>query len=187
MGGMSCYNVETFLRNMTTQEIEKYLEALNDELTQMGVKGEICLYGGAVMCLVYQARPSTKDIDAVFQPAGKMREAAERVAQTYGLRPDWLNDAVKGFVVEHPQRVHFNFPALKVYAPEPDYLLAMKTLASRVESTDKQDILFLIKLLNLKTADEVFVILEKYYPKQQIRPATQFFVEELFEQTDQSE
>jgi hypothetical protein len=75
---------------------------------------------------------------------------------------------------------------LKVYAPEPDYLLAMKTLASRVESTDKKDILFLIDLLDLKTADEVFAILEKYYPRQQIKPATQFFVEELFEQIDQS-
>lgn len=65
--------------------------------------------------------------------------------------------------------------------------MAMKTLASRVESTDKQDILFLIKLLDLKTADEVFAILEKYYPRQQIKPATQFFIEEMFEQIDQSE
>jgi hypothetical protein len=74
---------------MTTQEIEKYLEALNGELDRMGVKGEICLYGGAVMCLVYQARPSTKDVDAVFQPSAQMRQAAERVAQAYGLRSDW--------------------------------------------------------------------------------------------------
>jgi len=99
---------------MTMQEIEKYLEALNKELAQMGVIGEICLYGGAVMRLVYQARPSTKDVDAVFQHATQMREAAERVAQAYDLRPDWLNDAVKGFVVKRPQRSLFNFPALKV-------------------------------------------------------------------------
>jgi hypothetical protein len=102
---------------MTTQEIEKYLEALNDELDRTGVKGEICLYGGAVMCLVFQARPSTKDVDAVFQPATQMREAAERVAQAYGLRSDWPQRRGQGFVVERPQRALFNLPALKVYAP----------------------------------------------------------------------
>jgi len=37
---------------LTAQEIEKYLEALNVELDRMGVKVEICQYGGAVMCLV---------------------------------------------------------------------------------------------------------------------------------------
>ena len=42
---------------MTKQEIESYLEQLNDELESISVKGEICLYGGAVMCLVYNARP----------------------------------------------------------------------------------------------------------------------------------
>ena len=29
--------------------------------------------------------------------------------------------------------------------------------------------------------NEVFSILEKYYPRRQIKPATQFFIEELFE------
>jgi hypothetical protein len=169
---------------MTTQEIEQYLSELSGELGALGVKGEICLYGGAVMCLVYQARPSTKDVDAVFQPTSQMRAAAERVAQAHGLRDDWLNDAVKGYVVEHPQRILFDFPALKVYVPEPDYLLAMKTLAARVDTADKGDILFLIELLKLHSADEVLVILEKYYPRQQIKPATQFFVEELFEERE---
>jgi len=70
---------------------------------------------------------------------------------------------------------------LKAYVPEPDYLLAMKTLAARVEGTDKHDIQFLIKLMGLTSAEEVFSILETYYPHQQIKPATQYFLEELFE------
>jgi hypothetical protein len=48
-------------------------------------------------------------------------------------------------------------------------------------TTDRQDIEFLIKLLGLTQAAQVFAILEKYYPRQQIRAATQFFVEEIFE------
>jgi len=40
---------------------------------------------------------------------------------------------------------------LKVYVPEPDYLLSMKALAARVDSTDKQDVIFLIEKLGLKT------------------------------------
>ena len=95
---------------------------------------------------------------------------------------DWLNDAVKGFVVQHPQRIFLDASHLKVYVPEPDYLLAMKTLAARVDTTDRKDIEFLIHALKLSRPEEVFAILEKYYPRQQIRPATQFFVEELFEQ-----
>jgi len=53
---------------MTKSQIKTALEKLNDELLLLDVKGEICLYGGAVMCLVYDARPNTKDVDAVFKP-----------------------------------------------------------------------------------------------------------------------
>lgn len=133
------------------------------------------------MCLVYDARPATRDVDAVFKPTQVIRQAIKRVAQANDLREDWLNDAVKGYVVPHSQRILFDLSNLKIYVPEPDYLLAMKVLAARVEATDKADVEFLIKLLGLGTADDVFSILEKYYPREQIKPATQFFVEEIFQ------
>ncbi len=34
---------------MDKNQIQKCLEELNDELQLMDVKGEVCLYGGAVM------------------------------------------------------------------------------------------------------------------------------------------
>lgn len=166
---------------MNKDQIKKYLDELNEVLRSVGVKGEICLYGGAVMCLVYDARPATRDVDAVFKPTQVIRQAIKRVAQANDLREDWLNDAVKGYVVPHSQRILFDLSNLKIYVPEPDYLLAMKVLAARVEATDKADVEFLIKLLGLKGADDVFSILEKYYPREQIKPATQFFVEEIFQ------
>ena len=167
---------------MDKDAILQYLQELDQELAALGVIGEVCLYGGAVMCLVYEARPSTKDVDAIFQPMQQMREAIARVAANHNLRDDWLNDAVKGFVVHHPQRIFLDASHLKVYVPEPDYLLAMKTLAARVDTTDRQDIQFLIKTLGLTQPEQVFAILEKYYPRQQVKTATQYFVEELFEQ-----
>jgi hypothetical protein len=165
---------------MTKQEIKDYLEQLNERLKSTDIKGEICLYGGAVMCLVYNARPSTKDVDAIFEPVQKLREAISEVARANNLNEDWLNDSVKGFVVNHNQQIFFNWPNLKIYIPEPDYLLAMKALASRVDTRDKDDIQFLINKMEITTAKDVFKILEKYYPKEQIKPATQFFIEELF-------
>jgi hypothetical protein len=166
----------------TADEIKQLLSELSDVLGTMGVKGEICLYGGAVMCIVFDARPNTKDVDAIFKPTEQIREAAKRVAEVHNLKGDWLNDAVKGFIVQHPQEPLLNFPSLEVFIPRPDYLLAMKAIAARVETSDPDDVRLLIKLLNLKSANEVFAILEHYYPRQQIKPATQYFIEELFEQ-----
>ena len=133
------------------------------------------------MCLVFDARPSTKDVDAVFKPAGEIRASAEQISREFGIRRDWLNDAVKGFLVEHPSTLFFDWPNLKVYHPEPDYLLAMKALASRVDTADAGDIRFLIKKLSIKSPAALFDLIESYYPKNRIKPATQFFIEELFD------
>lgn len=159
---------------LSKHDIENHLRELNDELAHTETKGEICLYGGAVMCLAFDARPSTKDVDAVFKPSSEIRAAAARIAARHGLRSDWLNDAVKGFVVNHKQNLYVQLSHLSVYLPDAHYLLAMKTLAARVDTTDKDDILLLVDKLNITSADEVFAVVESYYPHNRIKPATRF-------------
>lgn len=166
---------------METGEIKQYLSELNDELCAIDVKGEICMYGGAVMCLAYNARPATKDVDAVFEPIKQIRTAAGRIAEAHGLEKDWLNNAVKMFLVPHDRDVLLDLSHLKVYIPTPDYLLAMKALAARANTNDRRDIEFLVAKLKLTDAPEAIAIVEKYYPHKQIKPATQFVLEEIFE------
>ncbi|MCG2829813.1 MAG: DUF6036 family nucleotidyltransferase [Desulfobacteraceae bacterium] len=167
---------------MLRDEILKYLHALNEKLQRRNVKGEICLYGGAVMCLVYDARPSTKDVDAIFQPSKIIREMAKEIANEYELVNDWLNDGVKGFLVEHPRKVFLNLSHLVVMVADPEYMLAMKSLSARIDGTDSKDIEFLINKLKITTVDEVFKIIDKYYPRRIVKPATQFFLEEVFDE-----
>ena len=171
---------------MLKEEILKYLNLLNDKLKERDVKGEISLYGGVVMCLVYDARPSTKDVDAVFHPANIIRIAAREIADQFDLADDWLNDSVKGFIVDHTKKVYLNLSNLTIMVADAEYMLAMKSLAARVDTIDKKDIEFLIKELNITDVNEVITIVEKYYPHRLIKPATQFFLEELFDEIQNS-
>lgn len=166
---------------VTAEEIEKYLGELNDELSAVAVKGEICLYGGAVMCLAFKARPATKDVGAIFEPVKEIRAAAARVGERYDLPIGWLNFGVKMFVVQHPKQILFDFPNLKVFLPEADYLLAMKVLAARADTSDTDDIEFLLDKLNLTATDEVLKVVREFYPQKTVKPETVFLLEELLE------
>lgn len=83
---------------MDEATIRSALGALSDELGRRKVQGELCLLGGTTMVLAFHARQSTKDVDAIFQPASAIRAAAEAVRESLQLPDDWLNDAAKGFV-----------------------------------------------------------------------------------------
>ena len=166
---------------MTSAEIEQYLSEINNELAAKDVIGEICIYGGAAMCLAFKARPATKDVDAIFEPVKTIRGVINKIAEKYGLNEGWLNFAVKMFVVEHERKILFDFPNLKVFVPSADYLLAMKVLAMRAESFDAEDVEFLIKHLNLKNFDEVLDIVAEYYPKKDVKSESKFQLEEIFE------
>lgn len=166
---------------LSREQILDLLRALDVELRAASAKGEICLYGGTVMCLVYHSRPATRDVDAVFEPTRAIREACSKIAAERGLPEDWLNDAVKGFLVDRARSTYLELENLRVLVPEPDYLLAMKALAARFDTSDRDDVAFLIEKLALKSATEVFDILERYYHPDQIRPATRFFIEEIFD------
>ena len=155
---------------------------LSAELAKGGVVGELNVVGGTAMVLAFNARGSTKDVDAIFEPSSEMRSAALVVAQDLGLPPDWLNDAAKGF--EQLQTVEWS--NLRVQAPTAEYMLAMKVLAARAgiggERGDSQDIAFLIRLLGLTKGDEVMEIVGRYYDPSRILPRSIYLVEEILEE-----
>lgn len=168
---------------LTEKEILSLFDELNQRLEAAGIRGEIGIVGGAAMCLAYKARGSTKDVDAVFEPAGKIREIAAAIAKDRGISEDWLNDAVKGFMTPGFERsVIIDQSHLQIWTPEPRYLLAMKCVSARFDTHDGDDIRFLIRLLGLKTPEEVFSIIERYYPRKRVPPKTTYFIEEIFEE-----
>lgn len=165
---------------MTAQEITQYLTELNDELRLINIKGEVALYGGAVMCLAFKTREATKDVDAIFEPVREIRNASHRIAERHDLKLDWLNLAVRMFVVEHKRQLLFDLPNLIVTVPEADYLLAMKVIALRPDTEDENDAIFLVEHLGLAQASEVLEIVRNYYPRKEIKAETIVWIEELF-------
>ena len=167
---------------LDTELIHNLFEALNYELNQSGVIGEVGICGGAVMCLVFNARKSTKDVDAIFEPTAEIRAAARRVADTFDVPKDWLNDAAKGFFLSQPEQIDvINLSNLRVWAPSPQYMLAMKCISARFDSSDADDVRCLIRHLKLETVESALRIIETYYPKKMIPAKTQFFIEEILE------
>jgi hypothetical protein len=181
---------EPLISHLTREHILTALQALSEALGKQALKGEICLFGGTVMVLAFNARLATKDIDGLFQPAQIMRELARAIAQEHHLPANWLNDAVKGFLSQRHETTAGNLPQftnLRLTMPVPEYLLAMKCMAARIgatvnESTDVIDIIFLIRHLQLKSANDVLAVVAEYYPTQSIPVKTQFLVEGLFEE-----
>lgn len=163
-----------------SKAILRLFNALNDELRGMGVRGEIGICGGAVMCLVFNARESTKDVDAIFQPTREIRDASRAVADRLGVPAEWLNDAAKGyFLSQPPVRDVVELSNLRVWAPQADYMLAMKCVSARFDSHDLDDTRFLLKHLGIRSVDEASRIIEQYYPRKVIPAKTQFLLEEL--------
>jgi hypothetical protein len=167
---------------LTAADIRRLFELLDAELAVQGAAGELYVVGGAVMCLVFEARAATKDVDALFKPARIVREAAARVATQAGLDARWLNDAVKGYLSPHGEFDPFlDLPHLKVFVAHPRYLLAMKCAALRLgeEFHDLDDVRYLLRHLDLRTADEALTIVTQYFDEAQLLPKTRLILEEL--------
>ncbi len=165
---------------MTKNEILSAFKKLNAELSKEKCKAEICIVGGAVMCLVFNAREQTKDVDAIFHPKMKVYEMAKKVAAQQGLPEDWLNDSAKAYINDKLEQIEvLNLSFLKIYCPSARYMLAMKCLAARIGTKDETDIEFLIKHLKLSRIQEVFNLIGQYYDLKLIQPKTQFLLEEI--------
>lgn len=167
---------------LTRADMLRLFELLDAELAAVEVTGELYLVGGAVMCLALDAREATRDIDALFRPAGVVREAARRVAAQAEVAEDWLNDAVKGFLGSRGEYEPFlDLDHLKVFVARPTYLLAMKCAAMRLgeEFHDIEDVRYLLRALNLTTVEEALAVVTQYFAEERLPAKTRLALEEL--------
>ncbi len=169
-------------QSLSKADIERLFDLLNEELRLGSVKGELYLVGGAVMCLSFDARESTRDVDGFFKPTRKIREAAKKVAAIEGLNPDWLNDGVKGYLSQDGSHSKYReLSNLTVFVADPEYLLAMKCLAMRIgeEFQDLDDVQYLLRHLGLREYQDVVEIILKYYPMNRFPQKTLYALEEM--------
>jgi hypothetical protein len=172
---------------LTGKDIRRLFDLLNEELRRTAVEGELFLVGGAVMCLAYATRPSTRDVDAWFRPARKVREAAQRVAAQAGIATDWLNDGVKAFLSERGGFSPFlELDHLRIMMAQPDYMLAMKCLSLRIgaEFHDEDDVRYLLRHLDIASYEQAVAVITRFYPLERFPQKTWYALEELLPKRD---
>jgi len=70
---------------------------------------------------------------------------------------------------------------LRVLAAKPEYILAMKCYAARLDSDDLNDAKFLAKYLGLIERNQMLDIVEKYIPAKLLGMKTVAFAEAVFQ------
>ena len=166
---------------LTREKILEAFELLSARLGENGIRGEICIIGGACMVLAFNARATTKDVDTIATPPGEVLRQAFRIGQELNLPDGWLNNAARLFISKKNHEVRdFNvqYPHLHLLVPTAPYMLAMKCLAARIGAVDdRSDIKFLIKHLDLKSLEEVKGVIENYYPPEHIKERAHEIIE----------
>ena len=154
-------------------EISRLLATLAAKLDERGVVATITVAGGAAMGYVYDARPSTRDVDALLQPKDAVLEAAAEVADAEGLPNDWLNDKFAMFWPHHGKPDLSNIErhgTVTIQYAGPRVMVAMKMLASVRGRRDADDLVHLIDPAGITNVEEAIEIFEDFYRDHDIPP-----------------
>lgn len=150
---------------LTATDIRRAFDALSAELGENDQRAQIAITGGAALVLLFNARETTKDVDAYFvQPDPPIiREAAARVARDLELPEDWLNDAAKGYFVAISEgKTVYESAGLIVQAVAVAQLLAMKLAAWR-DVIDRDDARLLLAEMQ-GTREEIWLSVRQFVP-----------------------
>lgn len=149
---------------LTQDQSIELLTELGAELASRGVRGAFFGDGGAVLSVAFNTRRLTTDVTAVFEPTNVISETARVVSRRRGRLSDaWVNDVVKGLFpeTEPAQQVVLEVPGLSVCVPTPEYVLALKNHASRVDH-NADDIKFLEDFLVPRAKNNIDVAIRGY-------------------------
>jgi len=179
------------------------VQDLDDAFTQLGALArsegkviDLAVYGGSALMLASNFRVATQDVDAVVEgDQGTVIRLAEEVARSRGWAADWLNDGVRTFLspnVDGLAEHHELFraypseqePGLRVFVPSPEYMLAMKLMAMRLDpaggKSDLADIVNLMEVVGLTTPEQTLDFAASFYPEAKISARLHLGIRELW-------
>lgn len=150
---------------------------------QAGTKLQIAVYGGSALMLASNFRFATEDVDVseLEHPFPDWLAAVvNNIAMENGWQGDWFNDGVAFHLSSLADRArdHLEFgtfprddtpSGLVVSVPSAEYLLALKLKAARIldpvrGETERLDIVNLMQVVGISTADEAIALLGRYFP-----------------------
>lgn len=168
------------LEKVTKELFLEILQVLDEKLGENRLNLTLNIYGGTVMMACFDARPATKDIDALFDTSPQINTILLDIAETFGLDKDWINQDIKEplkYLKEEDLKEIYSFKNLKVFAPTAEQMLAMKLLSARPEPyRDFADTEYLIEFLNLETLEEVLDIFNKYVGRRYLGDRQKMFL-----------
>ncbi|MBI5944498.1 MAG: hypothetical protein HY864_09030 [Chloroflexi bacterium] len=154
------------MATFSREEIQDGLRRLGELAQAQGLHIRLALVGGAAMVLGYEARQSTRDVDAVIlspAEARLVRNLVKKVAVERDWPEDWLNDGAKGYLVGISEGVLlFSAPGIEALSPSLEQLLAMKLCAWRDDLDISDARRLLLELTPGRGRDEVWASLEPY-------------------------
>ena len=159
---------------LNRQELIASMYDLNGRLRAINNSATIFVYGGFVMCVAYELRDSTMDIDCMHNNFNVENIACE-MATEYGWAKNWLNTAVKD-IIEHdmikPNMKFVEFDTLsnlRIVIPTEDQMLAMKLYSAREGTSDFQDAVDLASNLNIRDRTSLRNLVKTYFKESSIR------------------
>jgi hypothetical protein len=148
-----------------------------------GMKLQIAVYGGSALMLASNFRFTTEDADVaeLERPIPDwLAMVVADIARDNGWADDWFNDGVAFHLSPLADRAadHLEFgtfprgggaPGLVVSVPSAEYLLALKLKAIRITDpvrgeAERLDILNLMRVVGISSADEAIALLARYFP-----------------------
>ena len=150
---------------------------------EAGTKLQIAIYGGSALMLASNFRFATEDVDVsrLEHPLPAWLDTVlQKIAAEKGWQPNWFNDGVVVHLSSLANRStdHLEFATfprdgekagLVVSVPSAEYLLALKLKAFRITDplrgeTERLDILNLMQVVGISTAEEAIALLGRYFP-----------------------
>jgi hypothetical protein len=168
---------------LTQKDLLEGLTRLGEAAANAGKIIDLAVYGGSCLMLVSNFRVTSQNVDAVAATDQIfIDKVAKDIAAAKSWPDDWLNDGVRTYLspnVDPPadHELYATYPSearpgLRVYVPTAEYMLAMKLMALRIDDIsggkDKDDIVNLLQIVDIKSKNELITFAAQYYPEARV-------------------